>query len=582
MLRGAFVVLLFCVSAVVSIPSGRVLGKASLVSTNTTVHNTTKAYPTHRLPIHISTSDTDLVINGFCFESCRQTTSLLFDRWTWFTSASSALMYRLTFTPVNPNQANAVMVVVGDEVAAKVGWIPPEDAVGEVAKYQAPKIQPMCRKNGETIIRVVVDDPTNTYLPVVFFAKVICSVEPSPGCEELDCGSHGVCEEGSCLCVENYSGSNCTESIFDTCPSQCSGRGVNCVQSKCVCSPGYGGPSCNLNIGCKRWSMCSGHGACIDDIACACERGWTGLSCSETTDAYSQCRTLDYCKSHGNCVIKNNALVCECNPGYHGIDCGQVDGVCPQNCSGHGLCHNGKCHCNFGFKDDDCSTAFSPCGGCMFGTCSEAVDDSNPKCICQPNYTGHHCSIYNSSADPCAALNFCHGHGTCVNGTCACSTGFQGSDCASVAPSGCPKYCSGNGICNFTTNSCVCDATWTGADCATSLCPSKNETVCSGHGACRIQESTHEAACLCGTSFFGSACEHSVCVSNVTCHGHGTCHKVTGVWNKLCECEQGWAGNFCEQTYQPIVVSHLLDADAQPHFIAAESDLDDDFLDTAP
>ena len=106
----------------------------------------------------------------------------------------------------------------------------------------------------------------------------------------------------------------------------------------------------------------------------------------------------------------------------------------------------------------------------------------------------------------CSMLNFCNGHGTCINSTstCACYDGWGAStditfyrapDCslrtcpsdrawADVPTSATVAHsmveCSNRGTCDKTTGICKCFAGFTGVACQRNVCPND----CSGHGVC--------------------------------------------------------------------------------------------------
>lgn len=124
------------------------------------------------------------------------------------------------------------------------------------------------------------------------------------------CSGHGnfSLESCSCVCMEGWAGSNCSE---PRCPRGCSSRGV-CLEGQCICDSDYGGEDCS-QLRCPR--DCSGRGHCVN----------------------------------GTCV---------CQEGYAGEDCARLH--CPSACSGRGLCRDGLCVCERGYEGQDCSAVSPP------------------------------------------------------------------------------------------------------------------------------------------------------------------------------------------------------------------------------
>jgi hypothetical protein len=114
--------------------------------------------------------------------------------------------------------------------------------------------------------------------------------------------------------------------------------------------------------------------------------------------------------------------------------------------------------------------------------------------------------VANGVLKSCAKLNYCSGHGRCINSNrCQCDEGFTYSyDCSARS---CPNgsswadlpqstgiahqttECSGKGICDRKTGSCKCDKGYNGLGCSRLNCPTSVEGVdCSGHGQCLSME----------------------------------------------------------------------------------------------
>ena len=78
------------------------------------------------------------------------------------------------------------------------------------------------------------------------------------------------------------------------------------------------------------------------------------------------------------------------------------------------------------------------------------------RCLCDPGYEGHDCSLQ----APCE----CNGRGFCGHGRCFCDPGYGGDDCSGELS--CPisggRTCGGRGLCVL--GSCVCVAGVGGID----------------------------------------------------------------------------------------------------------------------
>ncbi|NXO04432.1 TENR protein, partial [Rhinopomastus cyanomelas] len=155
------------------------------------------------------------------------------------------------------------------------------------------------------------------------------------------CSGHGnfSLESCSCVCMEGWAGSNCSE---PRCPRGCSSRGI-CMEGQCICDNDYGGEDCS-QLRCP--AGCGSRGLCVDG-ECICEEGFTGDDCS-------QLRCPHDCSGKGQCVNGT----CVCHEGYAGEDCGWLH--CPNACSGRGVCQDGLCICEGGYEGQDCSAVTPP------------------------------------------------------------------------------------------------------------------------------------------------------------------------------------------------------------------------------
>jgi hypothetical protein len=169
-----------------------------------------------------------------------------------------------------------------------------------------------------------------------------------------DCGSRQICLESAaggaqCACLDPFTGQYCE-----------------------ACAPGYAGPDCrecapgfvsnamqNHNGGEEKVDTsapdvfrcepdvpgdctgrtCSGRGTCEvagREAVCACDEGYTGADCQECAPNYepgptgacqlgATCRR-EKCGNHGECVAAPfGDVMCACDTGYSGADCGGPD-----------------------------------------------------------------------------------------------------------------------------------------------------------------------------------------------------------------------------------------------------------------
>lgn len=87
--------------------------------------------------------------------------------------------------------------------------------------------------------------------------------------------------------------------------------------------------------------------------------------------------------------------------------------------------------------------------------------------------------------------------------------------------------CSGHGMLNSTTGTCLCDKSHTGAACDVARCTDD----CNGRGTCAMGK------CICRAEHFGAACQNQRCPAD--CSGRGYC------FSGQCQCSGTYGGDDC-------------------------------------
>jgi hypothetical protein len=135
------------------------------------------------------------------------------------------------------------------------------------------------------------------------------------------------------------------------------------------------------------------------------------------------------CSNKGVCDRKTGE--CGCFDGYEGISCER--GVCPNECSGRGICYTQKQLAVEASKVYSCGSAVD----CQAGTGAwDAL--KHVGCICDLGFRGPDCSLQEcpSGADVLIGDGNekgrdCSGRGICdfTSGLCKCFTGYFGQRC---------------------------------------------------------------------------------------------------------------------------------------------------------
>lgn len=333
-----------------------------------------------------------------------------------------------------------------------------------------------------------------------------------------------------CACPAGYAGAECLEQI-DECATQPCLNGGLCVdeQAKYECNcrhTGHYGTTCSLPVqpcGPQQDDCDRRHGQCYSTgpgaHVCDCDPGWGGDHCSQLDNL---CLAPNPCEHNSTCVNLINDYMCECPRGYGGENCGQNILECSSNpCNPRGTARddNGRpacvdgvdsyaCVCAVGWAGDTCNEDVNECANepCLNGgQCDDSlslsyINQGFYRCSCIASWYGHHYTGYNCDQDT------------------DCSQGQTGSDCTTDV------------------DECV-------------------SVPCVNGGTC-YESSTHGPVaigfyqCECPTGYFGENCgsDEDECAS-APCGYDGTCFEdaTPGGYGYTCQCEGGWAGQNCAE-----------------------------------
>ena len=323
---------------------------------------------------------------------------------------------------------------------------------------------------------------------------------PRSGAAQQECGGHGSCILGSCVCDAGWDGDGCTA---QACDPMC-----NPLKGSCVVDQASGEPSCKCNVDANNKPL------------------WTGTSCD---DLHCDHFAGKICAGQGTCQIdaSSGQHRCVCDAGWMGDDCATPTCSDPSLGATQPCSARGQCGCvPTGADPGVAGQPIRKCGG-------------NPArkhvCTCDQGYSGSDCT---ATCAMDASGKVCGPHGTCVT---VATDGIAATDSLSaVQASGAPPVASPS-----STLTCQCDAGWGvgvgGALCDTPLCPGAPE--CGGETRGTCVRSPTGAACACSAGYTGADCSTLACPAS--CSGFGNCVIPADGSAPRCDCNFGRSGDDC-------------------------------------
>ncbi|KAJ8890121.1 hypothetical protein PR048_009628 [Dryococelus australis] len=379
--------------------------------------------------------------------------------------------------------------------------------------------------------------PGECVCPAPFFSDTTDSNKCKSPCERFPCGINAECtpsDPPKCMCLTGYKGDPMHGCIdVDECADNPCAYGAHCINEKggfkCVCAHGMTGDA--YKSGCV--GSVAPKGECLSNNDCPGQLACSGGAC------VNPCDTLP-CGANAYCEPDNHAAWCRCAIGYKEA----ANGSCVSLCNDVICGQNAVC----------IPTSLGPTCACLEGFIGNAF----PGGLCVP--------------DVCSPINPCKEPSVCVSGrckqsckgvmcgvgaicdyntnTCVCNPFFIGNPdvlCMPpvIAPA-CSPGCGTNAHCEYgLVNQCVCNPGMNGnpyESCSVQERKSCSTAVC-GLGA-RCREGINSIECFCPPGFGGNPyvlCEDVDECSRSACGNNAVCINTLGSYD--CRCKEGFAGN---------------------------------------
>ncbi len=356
-------------------------------------------------------------------------------------------------------------------------------------------------------------------------------------CVACNCGAHGTCFGGSCVCETGYSGSLCQIG-----PSPTSGYYWNTGVFVAGDTLYQGNRACTTDLDCGDNEQCW-HNEITDSHRCWCKSGYIPSSfpteCVPTSvttymgavEFANVSRSYDgYYSVDSRTTWWQNATTEIASFSWYPVSSTDTYYRANFNHMRHVRCRYAKLG-RVCVSENDCTVAnLGILSGPICNCSRQNFVTGVSSCLCATGFSGVYCNI---TAPACSVL-YCNDHGSCQNrsSVCNCNTpSYFSSDC-SLSAATCSAYrCISRGLCYGDT--CACDTGYYGTNCSmtTQQC---RESRCNGHGSCVYQTQS----CSCDQNYNMYDCR------NVTCLNGGI--KIS---DSECSCLEHYSGDYCQTYY---------------------------------